>query len=118
KFPAFNITADYEGSVFFNNAENRRVRITVTNSLSMRQQQWARITLYTPPDVCIPGGRSIILPLNNLWGSKAEVEFTIDTSVCREAKLEIIVDVSLEGRHSSGQMKLTLMKDKASGSPA
>jgi ADP-ribosylglycohydrolase len=113
KFPAFNIMADYEGSVFFNNAENRRVKITVTNSLTMRQQQWARITLYTPPEVCVPGGRSVLLPLNNLWGSKAEAEFTIDTSAYREAKLEIIVDVSLEGRHSSGQMKLTLMKDRA-----
>jgi hypothetical protein len=81
----------------------------------MRRQQWARITLYTPQDVGVPGGRSVLLPLNNLWGSKAEVEFSIDTSAYREAKLEIIVDVSLEGRHSSGQIKLTLMKDRATG---
>jgi hypothetical protein len=30
KFPAFNVMADYEGSVFFNSAENRRIKITVT----------------------------------------------------------------------------------------
>jgi hypothetical protein len=110
-FPAFNVMVDYEGSLFFNSMEQRAIKVTVTNSQTQMQQQWTRITLYTPPDVTVSGGQSIILPLNNLWESKAVTEFFIDTSTYKGAKLELIVDVALEGRHSNGQIKVTLMRE-------
>jgi ADP-ribosylglycohydrolase len=111
RFPAFNVMVDYRDSVFFNAAEHRCIKVSVTNSNTMRQQQWARISLYTPPGVSAAGGLSTLLPLNNLWGSRAETEFCIDASAYTGAKLELIVDVSLEGRHSSGQVKITLMRE-------
>jgi hypothetical protein len=112
-FPAFNIMVDYQGSVFFNSGEKRSIKVTATNSSTMRQQQWARITLYTPGEVEILTGRSVLKPLNNLFGSRAEAEFTFDASCYGGAKLELIVDVSLEGRHSAGQVKVTLMREPA-----
>jgi hypothetical protein len=75
----------------------------------MYQQQWARISLYVPPGIEILGARSVLLPLNNLVGSQAEAEFTFSAVNYPEAKLELIVDVALEGRHSSGTVKITLM---------
>jgi ADP-ribosylglycohydrolase len=111
RFPAFNVMVDYQDSVFFNSGEKRSIKVTVTNSNTMRQQQWARITLYAPEEVKILSGRSVLKPLNNLFGSRAEAKFTVDPACYGGAKLELIVDVSLEGRHSAGQVKVTLMRE-------
>jgi hypothetical protein len=111
-FPAFNIIVDYMGSVFFKSGENRCIKVTVTNSITMRQQQWARISLYTPADVEVLSGWSVQKPLNNLFGSKAEAMFTFNADCYTGAKLELIVDVALEGRHSTGQVKVVLMREE------
>ena len=78
----------------------------------MRQQQWAKITLYIPKGVDMICGQSILKPLNKLHLSKAEAEFTFIAAGFEGAKLEIIVDVALEGRHSNGQVKVVLMREK------
>ena len=110
-FPAFNIMIDYEGSVFFKAGENRKVKVTVTNSHTMRQQQWAKISVYMPAGVETVNGKGFSLPLNNLYGSKAEAEIEFNTDLFAESRLEFIVEVSLEGRHSSGAVKVTLMRE-------
>ncbi len=109
-FPAFGVMIDYKNSVFFEYGESRKIRVTVVNSHTMCQQQWAKIKLYMPTGVEMLGGSSAQLPLNNLYGAKAETEFEFKTDLFDGSKLEFIVDVSLEGRHSSGAMKVTLMR--------
>jgi len=109
-YPAFSTRIDYHGSPFFSPGEPRKLTVTVINDDSMRQQQWARITLYKPESVELEGPESVLLPLNNLVGSKAEVEFSLITDYYESHRLEVIVDVSLEGRHSSGSAKITLMR--------
>ena len=84
----------------------------VTNVKAMCQQQWARITLYTPSGVEILGAKSALLPLNNLHGSNAGVEFTFNPDQFEGSRLELIVDTALEGRHSYGVVKVTLMREK------
>ena len=110
-FPSFHVMVDYNNSVFFNSAQDRTINITVINCRKMRMQQWARITLYTPEGVHVHSGQSILQPLNDLHGSKAEAEFTFSAADFTGAKLELIVDISLEGRHSNGQVKLVLMRE-------
>jgi hypothetical protein len=110
-FPAFNIMVDYNNSVFFNSVDDRTVKVTVINSRTMRQQQWAKITLYAPDGINALSGESVELPLNNLNGSKAQTEFIFNTAGYKGSKLELIVDVSLEGRHSTGQVKVVLMRE-------
>jgi ADP-ribosylglycohydrolase len=113
-FPAFNIIVDYNKSAFFNSAEKRTIKVTVTNSYTMRQQQWAKITLYAPKEVDILSGESVLKPLNYNVGSKAEAEFTFSACCHSGAKLELVVDVALEGRHSTGQVKVVLMRESVS----
>ncbi|MDR0313599.1 MAG: ADP-ribosylglycohydrolase family protein [Treponema sp.] len=110
-FPAFSVMIDYCKSVFFNSTEDRTIKVSVINSRTMKQQQWAKITLYAPEGVTILDSSSVLKPLNNLNGSKAETEFTFSAAGFKGAKLELIVDVSLEGRHSSGQIKVVLMRN-------
>ncbi len=109
-FPAFSVMIDYEDSVFFQHGEPRKIKVRVVNSHTMRQQQWVKIKLYMPIGVEIMGGSSVQLPLNNLYGANAEVEFQFNADLFEGSKLEFILDVSLEGRHSSGAMKVTLMR--------
>lgn len=111
-FPAFRMMVDYEDSVFYSYGETKKIKITVQNSNKMRQQQWAKITAYMPEGVEVLGGNSVELPLNNLYGSKAEVEFEFSTDNYLGSKLEFVVEVSLVGRHSSGSAKVTLMRKK------
>ncbi|MGI5868713.1 MAG: ADP-ribosylglycohydrolase family protein [Kiritimatiellia bacterium] len=107
-FPAFTVRVDYEGSVFYGKDEPRGITVTVENSNLTCQQHWARITLFTPPGVWMVSPRVVTLPLNNVWGAKAETRFVFDASEYDGARLELALDVSLEGRHSSGTMKLLL----------
>lgn len=109
-FPAFSVMIDYDDSVFFKYGETRKIKVTVVNSHTMCQQQWAKIKLFMPAGVNVIGGSSVKLPLNNLYGSKAEVKFEFNADLFDDNNLEFIVDVSLEGRHSSGAMKVTLMR--------
>lgn len=109
-FPAFDVMIDYNNSVFYKYGETRKIKVTVMNSYTMRQQQWAKIQLYMPAGVEMVGSKSSLLPLNNLHESKAEAEFEFNADTFEGTKLEFIVDVSLEGRHSSGSIKVTLMR--------
>lgn len=110
-FPAFNIMVDYEDSIFFKSGETRKIKVTVTNSHTMRQQQWAKINVYMPSGVELLNGKGYTLPLNNLYGSKAEAEIAFNTDLYDGGRLEFVVEVSLEGRHSSGAVKVTLMRE-------
>ena len=110
EFPAFNMMADLGGEPFFCQGEERTFHVEVKNAIEMCEQQWAKITLYVPDGITVAGAKSYLLPLNNLWGSKAAVDFTIVSTAFEGSKLEMLVDVMLEGRHSTGTVKVVLMR--------
>ncbi len=110
QFPAFSAEVDVGDSPFFAHGEDRAFTVRVKNALEMRQQQWARITLYAPEGVTVAGARQFMLPLNNLWGSEAVATFTVNADLFPGAKLELLVDVALEGRHSAGVMRVVLLR--------
>lgn len=68
--------------------------------------------MYMPAGVEMLGGNSLELPLNNVWGYRAEAELEFSTDNYQWSKLEFVIDVSLLGRHSSGAMKVTLTREK------
>lgn len=110
-YPAFSVLLDYEGSVGFHTGEVRKLKVRVRNSHLMHQQQWVKITMFLPDGAKAVGGTSVELPLNYNYGCEAECEFGIDVDEFKEGRLEGIIDVSLIGRHSSGAMKFTLVRD-------
>ncbi|MCI6038262.1 MAG: ADP-ribosylglycohydrolase family protein [Candidatus Limiplasma sp.] len=112
-YPAFSMDVDYRGSVTFTPGIERRITVTLVNSFTQYQQQWARVTLYTPPCAAVSSPRTVMLPLNNHVGAKAECTFAFTADETAPAKLELLVDVALEGRHSNGIAKVTLMAAEA-----
>ena len=109
QFTAFQVLIDYEGSAFFKKGENRKFKVKVINSNAMREQQWVKIKLYLPDGVTAVGVSEVEMPLNNLYLSCAEKEFELNTESFMSGRLELIVDVSLNGRHSSGPVKMVLL---------
>ena len=107
--PAFRFLIDYDGSVFYKRGEARKVKVSITNAFQMRQQQWVRIRALMPDGVVLLGGGSVLLPLNNLSGSFAETEFEFVPESSLTGKLEFLIEISLEGRHSSAAVKVVLM---------
>lgn len=111
-YPAFSVVADYGDSVYFDPSETRKIKVTVKNSYTMCQQQWTEIKVWYPENVVNMGSDSYILPLNNVYKANAEVEFEFDLQAYKKGKLEIVLDVSLVGRHSSGIVKLILFQKR------
>ena len=109
QFTAFQVLIDYEGSAFFKKGENRKFKVKVINSNTMREQQWVKIKLYLPDGVTAVGVSEVEMPLNNLYLSCAEKEFELNTESFMSGRLELIVDVSLNGRHSNGPVKMVLL---------
>ena len=112
EFPTFRVMIDYEGSAFYKKGENRKLGVSVVNTNYMNQQQWSRITVYLPTGAQMCGSGSVELPLNNLVGAYAKTEFEINTELYEGSRLELIIDVSLVGRHSSGAVKVTLLCER------
>ena len=110
EYPAFEVLVNLQGDPYFKHGENRRFSVTVRNCFEMRRQEWARITLHAPDRVEILSGKEIMLPLNNLWGACAEAEFEFNADFYPSAKLELLVDVQLEGRHSYGVVKVVVTR--------
>ena len=110
EYPAFEVMVDLMGEPFFRFGEARSFRVTVKNCFEMRRQEWARITVYTPDGVQMQSASSVLLPLNNLWGAAAEAQFTFQADEFSGPRLELIVDVQLEGRHSYGCVKVVMAR--------
>lgn len=111
-YAAFEVAVDLIEEPYFKQGEDRKFRVSVRNCFEMRRQEWARITLYAPDGVEIKSAKQVMLPLNNLWGARAEAEFVFNADLYPSARLELLVDVQLEGRHSYGVVKV-LMARKA-----
>ena len=108
--PCFETLVDLTGDAAFRYGEDKRIRVTVRNKIEMKQQEWVRITLYTPDGVTVAGAKQYLLPLNNLWGARAEAEFVVNADQYPSARLELLIDVQLEGRHTYGVTKVMLAR--------
>ena len=109
--PAFRVAIDYHEGPFFKTGVPRKLTVTVSDNSYMRQQQWVNIRLWVPHGVDIIGGQEFHLPLSYNYGSKAEAVFEfVDTELFTAGKMEMIVDISLTGRHSQAPKKIVLMR--------
>ena len=110
EYPAFEMQVDLLGEPYFTYGEPRKIHVTVRNCFEMRRQEWAKVTLHAPEGVELLSAREIMLPLNNLWGASAEAEFEFNADFYPSAKLEMLVEVQLEGRHSYGTIKVVMTR--------
>lgn len=111
EYPAFRVLVDYHDGPFFQTGQPRKLTVTVADNGYMHQQHWANIRLYAPAGVSVLSGGDFCLPLNYNHGSRAQAVFElVDTELFTAGRMELIVDVSLVGRHSSAPIKVVLMR--------
>ena len=113
QYAAFSLDVDYHNSVFYSPNVPRDITITVVNSFTMYQQQWTRITLCATESIAMLSPKTCLLPLNTSVGSKATCTFSFTPNDSAPAKLELLIDVALEGRHSNATVKVVLMAQPA-----
>jgi ADP-ribosylglycohydrolase len=111
-FAYHTVMVDYGGEPFFSCENPVALKITVINNNVGLQQMWCRVKAYCPEGVRCPDD-AFHLPLNSLYGDKGEAAFVFDVGEYKGSKLEILFDVSFEGRHTSTPVKAMLLRRNA-----
>ncbi len=109
-FPAMHVYVDYQDSVFFKKGENRCLKVSVTNAFYLNEQQWVSIKVHVPEGVEMISPSCVELPLNNLSGSCAETMIEFNADMYQGARLELLIQCSLSGRHSQGIVPVVLKR--------
>ncbi len=109
-FPAMHVSVDYQKSVFFEKNQNRKLKICVRNAFYLNEQQWVSIMVYAPEGVEMLSPRCVELPLNNLSGSCAETMIEFNADNYPGARLELLIECCLPGRHSKGIVPVVLKR--------
>ena len=113
KNPAFYMMADLNGSINYQVGKKRKITVTVSNDFYWNEQHWVKISAYSKDDVSIVSNGEVKLPLNNLSGTcaKADITFIVNSSL--GGSIDIMIGVSLIGRHSQGALSITLYQEAA-----
>jgi len=108
-FPMFTVIVDYRDNPYINLNVPRKIKVRVIDSgLGIHQQYFANFKFFCDEGVSIKGGNFYSESLQNLYMYEIEKEFEIVAEHFYSNKCEIILDISLSGRHSGGTVKIVL----------
>lgn len=107
-FPMFYTVLDYMDEPYIKVGEPRKMRLIISDSGLTAHPDWADVTLYTSDGVQILQGNYFSVPINHTYKYKAVIEFEVFAEYFSSNKIDIMIDVSLAGRHSYGAIKATL----------
>jgi len=110
-FTTHQVMIGYGEDNHFNSRELKKIKVTIMNSNVMKQQMWCKLRIYAPDGVYLPSGAGFSLPLGTFFGEKSEAVIEIDASDFCGERLELIIDISFEGRHTSTPVKAVLLRD-------
>lgn len=110
RFPVFNVELDYVDGPFIRPGVGKKLRLTVTDSIRLNStnNQWISVRWYLPDGVSIKPGRESSFFMKTTYHSRQVAEFEI-TAEDPGGKVELIADISAQGRHSNGLVKATLI---------
>jgi len=104
------VVIDYGDDIFFDSKETRKFKVIVINKDILHQQMWCKLKIYTHEDVILPSGAGFSLQLTTFYGDKAEAEIEVDASQFMGGKLELLIDIAFEGRHTNTPVKATFLR--------
>lgn len=87
--------------------EVKNLMLTVEAS-AFGLQQWLNIHIYGAEGVEVRPGRRLSLPLQCTLGSPAKIPLELYAEQLTEGQIELLIDISLEGRHSYEVIKTRL----------
>ncbi|MDR1093102.1 MAG: ADP-ribosylglycohydrolase family protein [Clostridiales bacterium] len=105
-FPTFNAVLDYGSEPSISEGETKAVRLRLFFNKISRTQKRFDVKLYADETVAFPKGRAFNKMAQTLYQAAAEFEFEIRADQIRENRVEIIVDISVPGRHTNEMIKI------------
>jgi ADP-ribosylglycohydrolase len=111
RFPAFTVLLDYQGDPYIKAGEARKLKLVVTDSalLGYHHQQWIDVRIVAPEGVRVLPGTECGFFLQPLYKAKTEIEFELFAETLKGPKVEVLIDISSNGRHSNGIIKALLV---------
>lgn len=109
KFATFNAILDYMGDPYIKANENRKLKLILSDNGALGHQQWLSVKWYVPEGIKVLPGKECSFFLQNTYRNKVELEFDINAEYFNGNKVELLVDVSSNGRHSNGIIKVVLV---------
>lgn len=111
KFPAFNAVLDYLGDPYIKAGESKKLKLTLSDStnLGYHHQQWISIKVYSSEGVSILPGNECSFFLQSTYKNKVDLEFEVIAETLKGSKIELLIDISANGRHSNGIVKVVLI---------
>lgn len=110
-FPAFNAVLDYMGEPYIKNNESKKLRLIISDSCLLGDQphQWLSVKWYAPEGVKLLTGKECSFFLQTTYRNKVELDFEILAENFSGNKVEMLIDISSNGRHSNGIIKVILI---------
>ena len=108
QFTTFDAILDYCSEPFIKVNEPRKLKLKLFYNGMTRHQQWVDIKLYTPDGVTVIQGDRFSGSLQNLHTYELQFEFDVLAEAIHDSRIEILIDVSVAGRHTAGMMKAVL----------
>jgi hypothetical protein len=111
QFPVFNAVLDYMGDPYLKVNESKKLKLSITDNanLGFHHHQWLTVKWHTPEGIKVLPGKECSFFMKTLYQSKQELEFEILAENLQGAKVELLIDISANGRHSYGIIKVILI---------
>lgn len=104
-FTTFNAILDYMGEPYIKSGEERKIRLVIKDNKFSYKQLWANIKLYLPEGVGCKQRTAFSVPIRSWYLQQTELEFDLFSENLPDGKIEFLIDISIEGRHSYGVVK-------------
>lgn len=109
-FTNCSVMIDYGGEPFFAQDTPYALKVIVANNDYGRQQMWCKLRACVPEGVRVISGTERYLQLNTTHGDQGEAVFQIDASDYAKGRMDVVIDIHFEGRHSYACAKAVLYR--------
>lgn len=107
-FTTFYAVLDYHGEPTIRLNETKTLTLSIYDSGLTCHQQWINVKIYGPEGITIAQGKNFSAPLQNTYLSKTCFQLDVTAEQILNAKTELLIDISMEGRHTYGVVKAIL----------
>lgn len=108
-FMTFNAVLNYMGEPYIKVNENRKFKLTLMDNNFLGQQQWLSLKWYVPDGIQVLQGKETSVFMPYLHATKAELEFDIFAERLNGSKIELLLDITSNGRHTRGTIPVVLI---------
>lgn len=89
--------------------EIKKFKLTLMDNNFLGQQQWLNLKWYVPNGIKVLQGLETSVFLPYLHATKAELEFDIVADNLNGSKIEFLLDITSNGRHTRGIIPVVLI---------